>query len=355
MPFTEFYRRLNALQTDQAETALKMQELMNEQFGKLRKDVEDMRTLLNEMESKARRRVRRKDKKLRQSLPPVPPVENDVMMEEEDTASGGEVKLQLERESRGSKRASPHPRWGGGTRLGLLTMLDTPHPPPPAPVVDQEDEDMLPAPPLMEKEASLPPPPVSEKSAASDKATPVPVAPVAPMAPMIGTPVVQSANSSPAASPAATPVPTRRPQKAKCSGPRGGLAPGVPRAPPAETEPKPVPASRTGVHMATRSKVPRGTTGISRADVAAAKETREKEAKEAKKKEAEENGKAPEKPPAKGGFTPVNTETLMSSASVFLKTNGQGASASSSKKKGSETGMDVCGSDTAVLNRSSVG
>jgi hypothetical protein len=108
--------------------------------------------------------------------------------------------------------------------------------------------------------------------------------------------------------------------------------------------------------MATRSKVPRGTTGISRADVTAAKEAREKEAKEAaKKKEGEENGKAPEKPPAKGGFTPVNTETLMSSASVFLKTNGQGAGASSSKKKGSETGMDVCGSDTAVLNRSSVG
>jgi hypothetical protein len=208
---------------------------------------------------------------------------------------------------------------------------------------------MLLAPPLMDLP---PPPPVSEKAAASSKtsATPVPVAPVAPMAHQVATPVVQS----PAATPATTPAPIRKPQKAKCSGQRGGLAPGVSRVPPAEKEPKPVPASRTGIHMATRSKVPRGTTGISRADAAAAREAREKEEKEAaKKKEAEEKAKTPEKPPTRGGFTPVNTETLESSTSVFLKTNGKGPS--SSKAKASGSGKNFRGSDTTVLNRTSVG
>jgi hypothetical protein len=301
-----------------------MQQLMNERFRKLRQDVDEMRKLLIEATSKKQRRLKRKYKRLRQSLPAG---EEEGEGEEEDenlSQTAGEAKLQLERESRGgnsSKTSLPPTFWVRVADVLAVALLVNAAFPPPALVL--EDQDMLPAPPLMDEDEVLSPPaltvaeklddggvlwpPTAAERPADGKAvaaaTPASVAPVAHM-------VSASSNSIPARTPA--PTGSMKPQRAKCSvkrgKPRGGMASSSRAVQKTETVAVSPLASRTGVGMAKRSKLARGTTSVSRAEA------------EASRVEQDDPEKAPARKAA--SFTPVNRESL--GTSLLLKSDGKG-------------------------------
>ncbi|KAA8895301.1 hypothetical protein FN846DRAFT_970189 [Sphaerosporella brunnea] len=279
----EFFRRLEALESDQTETAQVLQQLINERFRKIRQDVDEMRKLFIETASQKQRRLKKKYKKLRQSLPA-----EDAAEEAAEKEAVEEAKFQLEREI-GSVVAK--------------NRASVPIPPPPV----EEDSSTLPL--LMEvDEPALPSPPPPSVPAA---------APVAPMAPM--------AKGSASSTLVATPAPVvRKRQTAKCSRgkPRGTSLSGAEGSRVSATQsegvktpagPSGLPASRTGVHMATRSKAPRLTTGVSRAEAAAARESKSKELEA-------ENAKAT---PGPSGCTQVNNTPLSS--------NGEGESSAITK------------------------